>query len=92
MVISELNYCESVSANEVTGGGFFGRFRLDVDKDVNVDVRNRFETFATATGNSAEVTGEAIALGDDTSAQVLSFTRTTPFSSLAAQEALSVTA
>ena len=78
MIISDLNYLESVEEEIFGGQGININSNFDLDKDVvsNVDI---FETFDKAVfidtsgidGNAAEVLGSADAQGNDTFTSII---------------------
>ncbi len=84
MIISDLNHIEVVEGSELVGGtGTNIGFVLDDKKFI--------ESVVKLTGNAAVATGTAQAFGDDTVAQVINNTVTTPGASVATGTAISAT-
>jgi hypothetical protein len=84
MIISDLNHIQSVEGSELVGGtGTTIGFNLNDRKDIvsRVDI----------SGNTAVVDGLAQAFGDDTVAQVINRTVTTPGASVASGISISAT-
>jgi hypothetical protein len=97
MIISDLNYLESVE-EEIYGGGIVtlgGNFT--VNKNVNASVTERFNksfniSTGGVTGNTAELIGTADAQGNNTFTSIIGGTQTTSNSSESFLQAVSVTA
>ncbi len=97
MIISDLNYLESVE-EEIYGGGIVnlgGNFT--VNKNVTANVNEKFtKSFNIdtrgVTGNTAELIGTADAQGYNTFTSVIGGTQTTDYSSESFLQAVSVTA
>ncbi len=76
MIISDLNYFEAVSGEELTGGRtrrYSLKKRVDINERVNSDVRLR--------GNLSTVDGVATATGNNSFTEIIGGSSTTPRSS-----------
>ncbi|NBD15476.1 MAG: hypothetical protein GVY04_04825 [Cyanobacteria bacterium] len=99
MIISDLNYLESVDEEIFGGKGINIDSNFDLDKDVDSDV-NVDETFNKAvnldlsglSGNGAEVLGSSDAQGNDTFSSIIFGTQTNSSASESFVNASSFTA
>lgn len=91
MIISDLNYLESVN-EEVTGGrgrgrgaDIDGKIRIKKDVDIRVNVYETYDKavfgFADIKGNLATAEAGADAYGYNTFTETITFTDATPYSS-----------
>lgn len=89
MIISDLNYIESVQGNVEGGrGGSRGQSfnfskKIDTDVKVRLDVFKTVDSFVIVRGNLADAEAAADAYGHDSLAETLTVTKTTGYSSSA---------
>ncbi|WP_414586314.1 hypothetical protein [Scytonema sp. PCC 10023] len=84
MIISDLNHLEVVEGADVVGGYNYRKndFQVDVNIDKNIDIKEdvdilkKFKAKVDVKGNSAIAESKADAFGDDTIAQIFTFTET----------------
>ena len=95
MIISDLNYLESVEEEIFGGGGVnfdsFVEKDVDIDVDVDIDIDKDVDTDVVIDDNLATAEATADAFGNNTLAEVETAAQTTAFSSEAFSSAIAAT-
>ncbi len=93
MIISDLNYLENTSEEVLGGFTFTATKNVNIVANINetVNIRKNVTANVVISGNIATAEGQATAFGNNTIAEVFSFTNTDGNSSAANSFAVSAT-